>query len=105
MVLQFEKFSAAHNEGNKTMETELLQFAGIDLENEESHYGDGFNEIQSNSDQKEDSTSSKTQSIWKHRRVYEDVLPIHRQYLTLFYKPINDMLVDLLGDEWKNIWD
>ena len=99
MILQFEKFSAAHNEGNRRMENELLQFAGIDVDNEESR-GDGYDENQL----KDDGLDQKD-SRWKNRGEYEDMLPIHRHYLTLFYKPFNDMLVDLLGDEWKNIWD
>ena len=99
MILQFEKFSAAHNEGNRRMENELLQFAGIDVDNEESR-GDVYDDNQL----KDDGLDQKD-SRWKNRGEYEDMLPIHRQYLTLFFKPFNDMLVDLLGDEWKNIWD
>ena len=99
MILQFEKFSAAHNEGNRRMENELLQFAGIDVDNEESR-GDVYDDNQL----KDDGLDQKD-SRWKNRGEYKDMLPIHRQYLTLFFKPFNDMLVDLLGDEWKNIWD
>lgn len=30
--------------------------------------------------------------------------PLVREYLSRFYKPYNDELADLLGEEWRNVW-
>lgn len=36
---------------------------------------------------------------------YKGDMPNHiREYLTQFYKPYNDELADLLGEEWRDVW-
>ena len=40
-----------------------------------------------------------------HPERTEQMLPETRQYLTRFFRPYNRLLVDLLGDEWRGVWE
>jgi hypothetical protein len=38
-------------------------------------------------------------------RYTESMINTTRQYLEDFYRPLNDKLADMLGEEWRGIWD
>lgn len=114
MVLQFETFMKAENEHNTTILKELLGFAGLEefqnstttvsdtlgrrkLMNHQ-HYS-GRRRLGSNND------TGRRKLVWKHGRRYDPMPPRIRHYLTMFYQPFNDMLADLLGEDWRDIWD
>lgn len=51
-----------------------------------------------------DSSHSPGSSRWK--KGYEpNITAEERDYLKRFYKPYNDELVELLGEEWRGVWD
>ena len=43
--------------------------------------------------------------VWKNSRSYTPMPPRIKQYLAYFYQPFNEQLADLLGEEWRGIWD
>jgi Sulfotransferase domain len=40
-----------------------------------------------------------------HPERNDQMLPETRHYLTRFFQPYNRLLVDLLGDEWRGVWE
>ena len=41
---------------------------------------------------------------WERNKTYTDMPRAMRRYLSLFYRPFNDLLADLLGEDWRGIW-
>lgn len=54
----------------------------------------------------EDLDLDKSYSPERDGAPYEGKMPDHvRKYLRRLYKPYNDELADLLGEEWRDVWD
>mmetsp|Transcript_12429 Transcript_12429/g.27024 ORF Transcript_12429/g.27024 Transcript_12429/m.27024 type:complete len:414 (-) Transcript_12429:63-1304(-) len=94
MIIQFEEFVKVENEKNRTIVDELLGFAGLENNSTGSH----------NVRQRRNG-SFQRKLVWTNERKYNSMPPRVRQYLTLFYQPFNDHLADLLGEDWRDVWD
>lgn len=105
MVLQFEKFAKLENEKNKTIVDELLGFAGLDVNSTDNHVSGFRRKLVERNSTYSHVDGSRRKLVWSNKRDYDPMPPSIRQYLTLFYQPFNDHLADLLGDDWKNVWD
>ena len=43
--------------------------------------------------------------VWKLKREYDEMPPLVKEYLTLLYRPFNEFLPELLGEEWRDVWN
>ena len=106
LVLQFEPFMEAENENNRTLVNEVLGFAGVPK----------YANIQQQIDENINQTRSRIRKYRKMRQRRRKLVrtnagkgkktmpPRMRQYLQMFYQPFNDLLADLLGEEWRDVW-
>ncbi|KAL9189728.1 hypothetical protein ACHAXT_009403 [Thalassiosira profunda] len=97
MLVQFEAFMSLENEGNNTILSDVLGFAGV----AENSGGGGRRKLASLV-----AEARRRRLVWAHKNKAYDSLPDGvRQYLLHLFRPFNDFLADLLGDEWRGVWD
>lgn len=88
MVIQFESFFAEERAGNRTTLNQVLEFAGLVL-NDTAHGRD---------------RKKSTNQVWAMKRTYDPMPSKVREYLKHFFTPFNELLPELLGIEWRNVW-
>lgn len=112
MVVRFEDFIREDANGGKngTIMKDVLGFAGlvVDRRNSDEEGGGGNETRYRNASHHVRRIGGVGGSpVLTHRDggKYEPMPPRIRHYLTLFYRPFNEHLADLLGEEWRGIWD
>ena len=100
MLVRFEAFMTLENEGNNTILGDVLGFAGV-AENSGGDGSSGRRKLASLV-----AEARRRRLVWAHKNKAHDSLPDGvRQYLLHLFRPFNDFLADLLGDEWRGVWD
>lgn len=88
-VVRYEQFL----KNQKAVMHEILHFIGAEDDKNSSDFQLDNKILQ------HDFSPGKSRSKRK-----SDMNPKVRNYLSRFYRPYNDELADLLGDEWRNVW-
>ena len=103
MILQFETFMEAENDNDRTIVHEVLGFAGLDNKSLE---------IENHKGRKAMNQTRLRKNIVRRKLVRANtghygrpMPPRMRQYLTFLYQPFNELLADLLGEDWRHVWD
>jgi Sulfotransferase domain len=85
---------------------QISMFAGLDdpdmVSNEAILHHD-YSPRQAKRLQEQDKATERRQHSESAKSAAMD--PRVREYLVHFYRPYNDELADLLGEEWRNVWD
>jgi len=128
MVLRFEPFVTEESDGNRTTVNRVLGFAGLAVKDTayNRHPEDGAISNRRRLHGKRRSRKTKVQInnnvtrhrsmrgmnhrrsrrrlVWKLKRDYDPMPTKVREYLTLLFRPFNEFLYELLGEEWRNVW-
>mmetsp|Transcript_29 Transcript_29/g.65 ORF Transcript_29/g.65 Transcript_29/m.65 type:complete len:248 (+) Transcript_29:1-744(+) len=87
MVKRFEQFIVEENNGDRTTLAQIMEFSGlIDTHTSHSMASDG------------------PRQYVKLCLTCESAPSAVREYLSYLYRPFNDLLPELLGEEWRDVW-
>ncbi|KAL7462804.1 hypothetical protein ACHAXS_003179, partial [Conticribra weissflogii] len=87
MVKRFEQFIHEENNGVRTTLSELMEFSGLP-DTHRTHV----------------MPSPEPRQYVKRCLTCEPIPSKVREYLTHLYLPFNDLLPELLGEEWRDVW-
>jgi Sulfotransferase domain len=85
-IVRYEQFL----KNRSAVAQEILDFVGVDI-----------NSVSMDATVLQHDFSPKK----RRKTLRDDMDPRLRDYLSRFYKPYNDELADLLGEEWREVWD
>jgi Sulfotransferase domain len=100
LVIRYEDF--VRDKGSILRQISI--FAGLDDPNiNEAILHNDYSPRQAKRLQEKDNTERRQHNDQSTKSAAMD--PRVREYLAHFYKPYNDELADLLGEEWRNVWN
>lgn len=87
MVKRFEQFIDEENKGDRTTLAQIMQFSGLT----DTHIAHSM-------------ASHGPRQYVKRCLTCESAPSAIREYLSYLYRPFNDLLPELLGEEWRDVW-